>query len=109
MINPNLEHPKVYNDMKTQNDIEILARLRTGTHQLKIETGRQSGLPREQRLCRCGEIEDEEHFLIRCMNYSDIRRKYKITVSHRISDILSNGSMISYVKELYGKRKQVFI
>ena len=71
IINPNLEHPTIYNSLKTQHDLEMVARLRTGTHQLRIETGRVSRTPREQRLCSCGEIEDEEHFLVRCTNYEE--------------------------------------
>ena len=44
----------------------ILARLRGGTAALRIETGRWSGIRREERICnQCsiGEIEDVEHFL----------------------------------------------
>ena len=43
--------------------------LRGGTAALRIETGRWNGLKREERICRqctMGEIEDEEHFLLRC-------------------------------------------
>ena len=47
-----------------------LARLRSSSHSLRIETGRYSlpkPTPLEERLCpRCSEIEDETHFLITC-------------------------------------------
>ena len=47
-----------------------LARLRSSSHSLRIETGRYSlpkPTPLEERLCpSCIEIEDETHFLITC-------------------------------------------
>ena len=49
LINPNLEVPYIYNKLKTLNEIELVARLRTGAHKLKIETGRQSRIPRDLR------------------------------------------------------------
>ena len=47
----------------------IMAKLRGGTAELKIETGRWIGLKREERICgECGvnEVEDVEHFVLRC-------------------------------------------
>ena len=49
-----------------------IVKFRLGSHQLKIETGRWSRTPRENRLCvTCGELGDEEHVLYNC---ADIRR-----------------------------------
>ena len=59
-----------------------IAKLRTGNHSLRIETGRHSRprLPAEQRLClTCNSnisIEDERHFISECSAYSDIRGRY---------------------------------
>ena len=47
----------------------ILTKLRGGTAELQVEVGRWRGLKREERKCtECdsGEVEDVEHFLIRC-------------------------------------------
>ena len=49
-INPSLNPPKVYNDMAL---IQVISKLRTSAHDLKIETGRHRGIKREQRLCTC--------------------------------------------------------
>ena len=107
LINPNLEVPYIYNKLKTLNEIELVARLRTGAHKLKIETGRQSRIPRELRTCTCGEVEDETHFLLKCVKYHLERLKYGITQEDSISVILSRANVIGYLKELYLRRSQV--
>ena len=46
-----------------------MAKLRGGTAELKVETGRWIGLKREDRICgQCGlrEVENVEHFVLRC-------------------------------------------
>ena len=55
-------------DVNCKRRRRILAKLRGGTAALRIETGRWSGLKREERLCRqcrLEEVEDVEHFLLR--------------------------------------------
>ena len=54
-----------------------LARLRSGTNDLRVETGRHEGLERGQRMCwfGCEEIEDEQHFLKECWMYEDLREE----------------------------------
>ena len=47
----------------------ILAKLRGGTAELRVETGRWVGMRREERICvQCclGEVENVEHFILRC-------------------------------------------
>ena len=47
----------------------IIAKLRGGTAELKIETGKWIGLKREERICgQCGmnKVDDVEHFVLRC-------------------------------------------
>ena len=47
----------------------MLVNLRGGTAELRIETGRWSGLSRDEQICKnCdeGEVEDGEEFLLRC-------------------------------------------
>ena len=54
----------------------LLARLRSGTLPLEIETGRFVGTPLEERTCKiCNEnvIEDESHFVFECTKYSHFR------------------------------------
>ena len=47
----------------------ILKKLRSGTAELRVETGRRVGMKHEDRTyaqCNSGEVEDVEHFLLRC-------------------------------------------
>ena len=52
-------------------------RLRTSSHRLKIETGRWSRVPREMRVCQCGEgVQTEEHVLVGCNLTKGIQERY---------------------------------
>ena len=56
-------------DVNCKRRRRVLAKLRGGTEALRIETGRWSGLKREERSCRqctVEEVEGEERFLLRC-------------------------------------------
>ena len=57
---------------------KAIAKLRCSDHALEIEKGRHKKIPREARLCKLctrGNIETEEHFLLECTFYDDIRIK----------------------------------
>ena len=54
----------------------MVAKLRGETVALRIETGRWNGLKREERSCKqctVEEVEDEEHFLLRCEGWRQER------------------------------------
>ena len=58
----------------------ILARLRGGVTKLRIETGRftRPKLPVEERVCLVcnnGAVENEEHFLVDCVQFSNTRKE----------------------------------
>ena len=70
-MNPNLEiHPATdsRNPLNIPEQYRIaLTRIRLSSHHLRIETGRWSRIPRENRLCQCRtDIQTEEHVLLRC-------------------------------------------
>jgi hypothetical protein len=57
-----------------------LTRFRTSTHQLQIEVGRYTApkTPIIERICRncsSNSIEDEQHFLLFCQKYNELRNK----------------------------------
>jgi hypothetical protein len=54
-----------------------LTKLRGGTNRLRIEKGRYTQLPVEERICLfCSrnEVEDEKHFMLNCSLYDDLRK-----------------------------------
>ena len=55
-----------------------LAKFRSGTLQIRVETGRYENVPLQDRICKfcsSGSIEDEQHVLIDCELYNDLRYK----------------------------------
>ena len=63
---------------------ETMTRLRGGTNELRIETGRYPNTNRDRRLdederrcllCMSGEVEDERHFVLSCVVYKEMRKK----------------------------------
>ena len=104
-INPGLECPDVYSSIHGKNAVSMIAKLRTSSHNLRIEMGRRVGLSRDQRLCHCGmDVEHERHFLLECVSYIDIRRRYGID-SISLQRILGNGNYVKYISELFNERK----
>ena len=62
-----------------RNHCRILAKFRSGSLPLSIETGRfaRPKVPLNERicnLCSSNTVEDEVHFLLKCSLYSDLRR-----------------------------------
>ena len=57
---------------------ESFSRIRLMSHSLKIETGRWSRLPREERVCICNNesMQTEIHVLIECRLTQGIRLRY---------------------------------
>ena len=95
--NPDLSRLLFYKKMKSEfgmeNYLKIpgfqqrrhISKLRCSDHALEIEKGRHKKgntrtLPHERicTLCKGGQVEDEEHFLIKCDIYNPIRSKYKL-------------------------------
>ena len=63
-------------DVNCKRRRRVLAKLRGRTAALRIETGRWSGIKREERSCRqctVEEVEDEEHCLLRCEGWRQER------------------------------------
>ena len=54
-----------------------LFRFLTRNHRLPIETGRWKSTPTNERKCsQCNDIGDEYHYLLKCPQFNDIRKKY---------------------------------
>ena len=64
-----------------------MAKLRGGTAELRIETGRWRGLERQERICKCcesGEVEDVEHLVIRCAHVKEENGKLMELMDERV-------------------------
>ena len=96
------------------NDVQLLARLRSGTLKLNVETGRYSNISREQRLCNCcnmGVVEDVYHFILICPAYRSIRitklpkyycswpNKYKLECLIKATNRCITFKLCKYLKE----------
>ena len=77
-MNPSLTRPSIYNRYIPTYKLFHVSRNRMVSHSLQIELGRQQKhiIPRAERLCTCGNVEDEKHFINDCRHYSHIRENY---------------------------------
>ena len=78
-MNPGLSlHPVYVGESLLQDDLRIVfTRFRVSSHRLRIETGRWSRTPREERLCQCGNgVQSERHVLVDCQLVKHICQIY---------------------------------
>ena len=104
-INPLLDHPEVYKTTYGHKNVSMLGKLRTTTHNLQIDMGRRTSTPTELRKCHCGAVEDEEHFLLRCYAYTNIRQRHHVTQTTTLTSILDDNKYVPYITALYEERK----
>ena len=89
------------NLIRERKHISVLAKFRTSSHTLAIETGRHGqSQPRTERICLfCKNnlditvIEDECHFLISCPAYTNIRNHY---IKHILDKFNVNNELKMY-------------
>ena len=85
-INPTMVVPNVYavnnRSIVPEHYRIAFTRLRLSSHNLKIETGRWSRIPRERRLCQCGSVQDERHVLELCARTEHLRGQYPQSVAY---------------------------
>ena len=67
-INPSLKSPEMYHNLScVESEKLIITKYRTGSHELRIQSGRLRNETRDERLCKCGtEIQTIEHMLFTC-------------------------------------------
>ena len=84
-INPTLSvHPMYSSEEVLEDDFRTaFTRLRLSSHRLRIETGRWTRTPREERLCQCGEaIQTEQHVICDCTLVAHIRESYNCNITN---------------------------
>ena len=84
-----------------------MTRFRVGSHRLKVETGRWSRVPREERTCLCpvGGVQDEEHVVFHCGFTKDLREKYEVGDSKTLVDVLEDVECIDFIYEIMKRFK----
>jgi hypothetical protein len=99
---------------KDREEREAMTRLRGGTNELRIETGRYAITNRDRRLelnerrcliCMSGEIEDETHFLLDCSVYEDVRQELLDVVSSTLSKQLQHIEIGKARQDEEGRKK----
>ena len=76
-FNPGFTRHRMYRENIPEHLRVALTRIRLGSHRLKVETGRWSRIPVEQRLCTCGEVQTEQHVLLSCPLSEPIRETFR--------------------------------
>ena len=80
----------VYDTFMTEEYRTLITRWRLSCFDLKIETGRYKGIPREDRTCPiCNVMEDEQHVIFDCRAYNNIRSQF--------SDVLEENTTIQMI------------
>lgn len=94
LLNPTLVPHSIYKNIELPDSLRTsFSRFRLSSHRLRIETGRWSKLPRDQRVCSCEEIQDEPHVLV-CPRNQQILIRYGFV-----------GRNIQELMEIVDKRK----
>lgn len=102
-MNPSLSHHNIY---KNENIAEYLrisfTRFRVSSHDLNIEKGRWTKIPKEDRKCICelNEIQTEMHVLLQCPLTFHIRVKYNIR-QNTIKEFFEQNNDITIAKSIY--------
>ena len=87
-----------------------ISKFRLSSHNLEIERGRHCNpkVPVPERLCfRCSCIEDEQHFLVSCKLYEDLRVDLYDKVSKIITDFYEIGDREKFVRLMNSRDNNV--
>ena len=106
-INPELKSPKFYTEpLCIESDRKIITQYRTGSHGLRIQSGRLNNNERKERLCGCNNaIPTVEHVLLECPNPANVRlvhnyEYHNLTTFFRSTDYNSLADILKSINEL---------
>ena len=89
-----------------------ISKLRCSDHALEIEKGRHRKILRHERICTLcgnGEVEDEEHFLLKCHVYKPLKIKYKLDHINEVQVFFTENNFLTlgkYLKEAFEAREE---
>jgi hypothetical protein len=114
--------PALYlSNIESDETRNVVARFRTSGHNLAVELGRRTKIPRELRVCQCcnlGLVEDEAHVVFDCPLYFQIRGRFykelfeRNTITRNLQDMFSRESvayMGQYLRMCDDLRKQFML
>ena len=100
-INPSLSSYVPAPQTTLEFEREMVTRFRTGSHALAIETGRYSNIPRENRLCSCGEgVQTVWHVFAECPRTRTLVNKEYTNMSDIFVDDDVHAVILALTKEL---------
>jgi hypothetical protein len=80
--------PHYVNTLKNRNDRAAVCKIRISAHSLIIERGRYFNINKNERhcpICKTGQVEDENHFILKCKRFEQIRLKLYDKVSKTVT------------------------
>ena len=106
-----------YLEMPSFKNRQIISKFLCSSHKLRIETGRHSNIPREQRvcqLCETNKVEDEHHFILECQAYNEIRKDTPIQFENynspeAIFHLEDPTILAEFLWKAYNKRDQLTV
>ena len=111
-IKKNLKMENYLQELSYENR-KILTKIRCSDHCLEIEKGRHRNIPRNDRICKLcdkNEIETEDHFLLRCNIYCQLRATYNIGLNMTVNELFSDTNAVQlgkYLVEAMNLRKSL--
>ena len=91
---------------------KVIAKFRCSDHSLEIEKGRHKKIPRTERICKLcdkGQVETEEHFLLKCDIYHPLKRKHDMieyTTAHELLTNVEQEKFGKYLVEAFAFREE---
>jgi hypothetical protein len=103
-INPTLSTHEMYSRQSHVFEQHRIAttRILVGSHLLKVETGRWSRIPRENRTCSCGNaVQTEDHVLINCPETDNLRQRFSQLPFTSTADLMGSPQISQLCKYCY--------
>ena len=106
-LNPDLEVHDAYGKSVFLPDYMRISftRLRVMSHNLKVEKGRWSRMPRINRVCQCNRrsVQDEKHVLLECPLSANVRLQYQMLPLDSMSSLMKCNKvkdLCNFVKDI---------
>ena len=90
--------PPYIDILKNVKDRAAICKIRISAHNLMIEKGRYLNIPKTDRncpICNVGQIENEEHFLLHCKEYTSKRLVMLSKINKKISSNCETNKIVN--------------